>query len=241
MDVANVNVVKGLFTVTIDFGAADGHVYFAMEYVKGKTLHEVLSRWGALSERPALRITRQIALALQHANRHKIVHRDIKPSNILVTKTGLAKLADFGLAIDRSRARPGPKERTFGTPWFMPPEQVRGEEVDIRGDIYGLGATLYRTLAGKPPNEGSTLEEVLRHCLKDPAPDPRAIRPGISEPSARLVMDMMAKTLPDRIQTPEALIERIDSVLAILAPTSDEPLEALVDEPGMESAGSEDS
>ena len=138
-----------------DFDTADGVPFIVMELVDGWSLDQWLKEKGKLEMRDAARVARDIALGLGAAHASKIVHRDVKPSNVLIdNKTGAAKLTDFGAA---KRDRPEDQQltahgQTIGTPRYMAPEQVDGEPVDPRTDLWALGATLFEMLAGSPPS-----------------------------------------------------------------------------------------
>jgi serine/threonine-protein kinase len=205
------NIVQG-----IDVGVADKYYYFAMEYVDGETVQSILTRSGAIPEKQALHIAQQVAQALHHAFRNGLVHRDIKPENIIVTSGGVAKLCDLGLA--KSLAGDSSMTQTglaVGTPHYISPEQAQGEkDVDIRADIYSLGASLYHMICGQTPYAGSSAAVVMTRHLNDDVPNPRDVRPDLSPGIARLIERMMAKSREDRYQTPEALIKDIELVLA---------------------------
>ncbi len=148
------NIIQG-----IDVGSADGYHYFAMELVPGESLSERMKREGFVVEDDALKITREMAEALKHAHGRGLVHRDVKPGNILLGLDGVSKLADLGLArrsVDSSSTtQPG---KAVGTPFYISPEQARGEEdVDIRADIYSLGATLSMRSSASRPSRAARL------------------------------------------------------------------------------------
>ncbi|MHC4202434.1 MAG: serine/threonine-protein kinase, partial [Planctomycetota bacterium] len=150
------NVVTG-----IDVGEAGGVYYFVMEYVDGESVADRVRREGTVPEKEALEIARQVCLALDCAFKNGIVHRDIKPANILLTRGGEAKLADLGVA-RHAETEGVATRRVFGTPYYMSPEQARGDaEIDTRSDIYSLGATLYHLLGGKPPFHGNAPKVVM--------------------------------------------------------------------------------
>jgi serine/threonine-protein kinase len=205
------NIVQG-----IDVGSADKYYYFAMEYVEGETVQGLIVRDGPMPEKKALEIVLQIAHALHHAHRHNMVHRDVKPDNIIVTPSGVAKLCDLGLA--KSMAGDSAMTQTglaVGTPHYISPEQARGDQdVDIRADIYSLGATLYHMVIGRTPFSGSSAAVVMTKHLNEAVPDPRTIRPELSAGLVRLLAKMMAKERSDRHQSPEALIGDISLALA---------------------------
>ena len=140
-------------------GEDDGRLYFAMEYVVGKTLAERLAD-GPLAADDALDVIRAAVLGLREAQRSGFTHRDVKPSNLMVDAHGIVKVLDFGLAAGiPDDVGNGPVEQTSiaGTPLYMAPEQARGEAIDLRADIYALGATLYHLVAGKPPFQADTI------------------------------------------------------------------------------------
>lgn len=204
------NIIAG-----IDVGEAGGTYYFAMEHVEGDSVADLIEAQGPLEERFALQVAAQMARALQHAHKHGLVHRDVKPQNILVTRSNLAKLCDLGLAKLQSEKGADPTGVPVGTPHYLSPEQARGEaDVDIRSDIYSLGATLYHMLTGHTPFEGqSPMVLMTKHLTEDPVP-PRRRNPSVSKAASDLVLAMMAKDKEDRHQTPEELLEDIERVLA---------------------------
>src|SRR5207237_231941 len=150
-----------------DYGYHDGRLYIAMELLEGEDLGQRLQRHGPLSERLAWAIARQAAVALEHAAGHGVVHRDVKPANLFLSlsTTGLGlprdvpmvKVTDFGLALTKwnekiAEGRLTDPGTVLGTPVYMAPEQYRGDaELNYRVDIYGLGATVFHALAGRPP------------------------------------------------------------------------------------------
>jgi serine/threonine-protein kinase len=201
----------------IDAGEAYGHHYLVMEYVEGRTAAQLVAERGPFEERDAVRIVWQIAQALDHSHKRKMLHRDIKPENIIITTAGDAKLADMGLARMREDADVEEAERGLivGTVYYISPEQIRGEaEIDIRADIYSLGGALYTMLAGQQPFQGEHAREVLVKHLEDmPTPLnrlPRRLSDGVSV----VVETMMAKAKHDRYPTPADLIFDLECLLA---------------------------
>ncbi len=192
------NIVRG-----IDAGFADGYYYFAMEYVEGSSLGQRLGEEDALAEGEVVDIGRQMADALEHAHAEGIVHRDVKPENILLTPEGQAKLCDLGLARSTGGEdlRVTQAGQAVGTPYYISPEQVRGEEPDARADIYSLGCTLYHLAGGSPPFTGDNQMAVMQKHLTDTAAPLRQLSPGISPALERVVAKMMARDSEDRYQT----------------------------------------
>lgn len=209
------NIVKGLEV------GWDGDVeYFAMEHVDGETLGERLTRKGRLPEREALEITLQLAQALECARKSQIVHRDVKPDNILITPEGVAKLCDLGLARPIFQESTITEEGiTLGTPDYISPEQARGiADLDSRSDIYSLGITIYHTLVGEPPFEGTSAGVVISKHLSKDVPPPCRRRPGISSGTNAVVTKMTRKHRSDRFPTPFHLEQAVRSVLESISP-----------------------
>jgi serine/threonine protein kinase len=182
--------------------------YCALEFVEGVDLETRIERSGRLSEDEAISITRQIAMALQHAHHNGLVHRDVKPANIMVKPDGTAKLCDLGLACPTDTAATRITRSSvagLGTPAYMSPEHVNSRDVDVRSDIYSLGATLYHMVTGRPPFEGSTAVEIVSKHLRESAPWPADINPAVSKALCVIIMKMMAKEPADRYQTPSDL------------------------------------
>ena len=153
----------------IDAGEAGGRFFFVMEYVEGPTIKDYIDKDKIFEEQEAVRIAMAVAEALKHANQRGLIHRDIKPENVILTKDGGVKLADLGLARLTGDEKWGLAEAgmAIGTPYYISPEQVRGQtDIDIRADIYSLGATLYHMMTGKVPYGGDTPSEVMREARR---------------------------------------------------------------------------
>jgi serine/threonine-protein kinase len=200
-------------TVPIHFVAeGEGLVFYAMPYLEGETLREMLRIQGALGVACALAIAEPILEALQHAHEQGLVHRDVKPENILIeARTGRPLLVDFGIA----KFLDAPSHQTdtgfiVGTPLYMSPEQAMGQRnVDARADIYGMGAVLFQMLTGTPPFEGSDSQEIVDRHLSAPVPVASLSRDGIPSWLSRIVVRCMAKRKEDRYPTAQALLEAI--------------------------------
>ena len=188
-----------------------GLYYIIQEFVDGGSVRDLM-RKGALTEAQALDIIAGVAEALAAAADFQIVHRDIKPENIMLTRKGEVKLADLGIAKERSEEDAGltMSQVMMGTPAYMAPEQAQdAKNVDARADIYSLGATLYHMLCGAPPFSGETAYALLTKLATQPTPDPRVKRPDISEPVAKLVMRMMSKKPEDRPPNAKTLLAEL--------------------------------
>jgi len=214
------NIITG-----IDVGEANGHHYFVMEFVDGAPVTSLMKRDGRVDEQRCLRIAVQVARALAHAHKNGIVHRDIKPENIMLTGAGAAKLCDLGLAKQTKGDADVTMDGTsVGTPNYISPEQARGEDkIDIRSDIYSLGASLYHMAVGAPPFSGANPMVVMTKHVTDFPEPPRKRNTALSESFSNLVMRMMQKRREDRPQDPEALVrdlERLISGESIPAPSA---------------------
>ncbi|MSR40345.1 MAG: serine/threonine protein kinase [Phycisphaerales bacterium] len=205
----------------LDVGQAGEHHYFVMEYVDGETLHDRILERKRIPEREALVLIRQVASALKHAHEMGFVHRDIKPKNIMLTKSGVAKLADLGLARAMSDREAAEAEagRAFGTPYYISPEQIRGAvEIGPPADLYGLGATFYHMLTGRVPFDGTTPSQVMHKHLKVTPTPPDHINTSLSEPTALIVEMMLRKDPRDRYQTANELLIDLDCAAAGRSP-----------------------
>jgi serine/threonine-protein kinase len=195
----------------IDAGEVDGHHFFVMEYVEGSTIKDALDKGEKYDEKTALKIVMAVAEALKHAHQRGLIHRDIKPENIILTKDGNVKLADLGLARLTADEKWAMSEAgmAIGTPYYISPEQVRGQvDVDIRADIYSLGATLYHMVTGRVPYDGDTPTDVMRQHVDKNAVlvPPDHVNTNLSSGLGMVVETMMAKNRENRYRTPDDLI-----------------------------------
>lgn len=209
-----------------DAGCANGIYYLAMSFVDGYELSDRLHADGKLPEEEALSVAHGVAMALQYAwDRNRILHRDIKPANIMISSDGVVKLMDMG--ISKSLTKNNGLTMTgviVGTPHYMSPEQARAEgQLDFRGDIYSLGATLYHAVTGHVPYDATTAMGILTKHITDPFPPPGDRNPELSEACAVLLEIMMAKKPEDRQQDWAAVLRDIDLVLAGKMPITPRP------------------
>lgn len=196
-------------------GEADGYNFIALEFVDGIDADNLVRKRGVVPVKRSIEIVKQVARALEHAQKQGIVHRDIKPANLLIRVDGVVKLADLGLArslddhADMGITRVG---TTVGTVDYMSPEQARDSKAaDVRSDIYSLGCTWYHLLTGEPPFPGGGMANKLRDHATKPLPDPRLKNPGVSEGVVAILRQMTAKDAKQRYQTPAELLKDLDN------------------------------
>lgn len=192
-------------------GESNGVRFIAQEYVAGMNMRDYIQKKGPPAVHIALHLLKQVAAALQAAAEKGIVHRDIKPENILLTRKGVAKVVDFGLAqlTQGGDLRLTQAGMTMGTPLYMSPEQVQGSKVDHRSDLYSLGATFYHLLAGRPPFKGETALAVAYHQVHTPPPSLAELRPDLSASVCRLIQRMLAKKPDERFPSAETLLQEL--------------------------------
>jgi serine/threonine-protein kinase len=205
----------------IDVGSSpDGYHFFVMEYVEGKTLYDVMQpppvgEGRHFTEQEALEITIQIADALMHAHERGLIHRDVKPKNILLTPQGVAKLTDLGLAraTDDKEAAESEAGKAYGTPYYISPEQIRGDvDIDFRADIYSLGATMYHLVTGRPPFDGDTPSAVMHKHLKQPLVPADHVNTSLSAGIGEIIDVAMAKDRDDRYHSTKDMLEDLHAV-----------------------------
>ncbi|MDP6957188.1 MAG: serine/threonine-protein kinase, partial [Planctomycetota bacterium] len=205
------NIILG-----IDVGESQGLHYFVMEFVDGQPVSSILKKEGRLDEKRTIQIAIPILKALAHAREHELVHRDVKPENIMIAQNGVAKLCDLGLA---KQTQEGGSDLTregisVGTPNYISPEQARGEnEIDIRSDIYSLGASLYHMATGSTVFTGPNPMVIMTKHVTD-KPDPPIKRyEGVSAGLNAVIVKMMQKRREDRYQTPESVMKDLEAIL----------------------------
>ena len=210
------NIVK-----VFDLGTEDGTHYLAMEYVDGRTLRSLIRRSGSLSPARTLEIVRQVCDALEYAHSREMIHRDIKSANIMMDPTGCVKLMDFGLVQVTGMTLVTQTGSVMGTPEYMSPEQVSGDDVDSRSDIYSLGITMYEMLAGRPPFEASNAQAVTMMQKYDEPRPVQELDSGIPEIVASIVSRALAKDPADRYAGAAELREDVQKAIRQLEGVAD--------------------
>jgi eukaryotic-like serine/threonine-protein kinase len=192
----------------------------AMEFVEGVSLREKLRSLG-ITLAQALEYASQVLAALVYAHAHGVIHRDIKPSNVMIASHGVVKLLDFGLAMssaseglnaDLTLTQPG---TLLGSPYYISPEQARGERADARSDVYSTGAMLYEMVAGRPPFDaggaGGAYAIIAAHLHQAP-PSPAEVNPHVPQELARMILKALAKNPAERFQTAEEFLAALKLV-----------------------------
>jgi len=198
------NIVK-----VYDSGETDGFAYTVMEYVNGINLRNYARADKLLHPKTVLKLIAQCADALSYAHKQHVIHRDIKPANILYNHADdYVKLTDFGIAKipDSTRTRAG---SILGTPLYMSPEQLAGEELDVRSDLYSLGVTLYHLLTGSPPFRPKTMAELLRSITNDQHKDIAEINPSTPSCIAWTVNKALEKDADKRFQSAASMANKL--------------------------------
>ena len=201
--------------VTIyDVGEDHGTVYIAMEFLKGEPFNDVIHS-GRLDIPLSIDIARQVALTLDYAHRQGIVHRDIKPSNIILTEGNQVKLTDFGIARieDMAAGLQTQAGEILGTPVYMSPEQVKGEKVDGRSDLFSLGVILYEMVVGRRPFSGNNIAAIFNSITQDTPATPAEVDPFIPQVLSDIVMKSLAKEPSNRFQVGRLMAEALSGVL----------------------------
>lgn len=219
-----------------DAGESQGVSYLVTEYVDGQNLSELVRQYGPLSLTVAFDVIHQAARALAYAHREGIIHRDIKPSNLLIDDAGTVKLLDVGLArINQPDDQPETNDSdltttgmVMGTPDYMSPEQALNTRLAAEpSDIYSLGCTLFFLITGRPPYaRGSTMERLLAH-REQPIPRLQSFSDQIPAAVDRLLHQMLAKSVKDRLSTMQRLVEQIDMIRSSGLPDVTLPLDAV--------------
>ncbi len=197
-----------------DVGKHDDMQYIVMEYINGITLKEYIGQMGALAWKEAVSIAVQICSALEQAHKNHIVHRDIKPHNILITKEGIAKVTDFGIARAVTSATITMVGSTIGSVHYFSPEQARGGFTDEKSDLYSLGVTIYEMVTGKVPFDGETPVAVALKHIQERAERPADINPAIPKGLNDVILKAMKKDQNLRYQSATDMLNDLQKTLS---------------------------
>lgn len=178
----------------------ENNFFMVMEFVRGRTLDEVVRGQGALATPQAALLISQTLAGLEHAHKSGVIHRDIKPSNLMLTEDGLLKIMDFGIARALWSTKLTRTGRIIGTIEYMAPEQIRGQDADTRSDLYSAGIVLYELLTGRVPFQSESEFDLMRGQVEEPPPPPRSLAANLTEDVERLVLRALAKEPDERFQ-----------------------------------------
>jgi len=207
-----------------DYIREEGRNYLVMEFVDGISLAEVIEKAAPLHPRVAAAIGREIGRALTCAHRAGIIHRDIKPKNILITRDGVVKLTDFGVARDLDAPDLTTTGTLIGTPFYMSPEQASGSKVGYQSDLYSLGIVLYEMVTGKKPYTGENSTAIIAKIARGRFPSPMQLDPHHSWRLNRIIRRAMKNNPKRRTQSAEEMVRTLNRFLgwkgqALVEPT----------------------
>jgi serine/threonine-protein kinase len=205
--------------IIYDQGQDHGTVYIVMEYARGETLVDKLKS-GPLPAQEVSRLGVQLADALSYAHSKGIVHRDIKPANIILQEGKTVKITDFGIAHieDPLATLQTQHGEVLGTPAYMSPEQVKGQRIDNRSDLFSLGIVLYELSTGSRPFSGKTMGEIFRSITEENPQEPLQVNPEIPKPLSRTILKCLEKSPQQRYQKAEDLQKDLEKSLDIISP-----------------------
>jgi eukaryotic-like serine/threonine-protein kinase len=192
-----------------DIGGRSGLLWYTMELIEGPSLAQLVEREGPLSLDRVVRLLREALSALAHAHGSGLVHRDIKPENMLIDLTGSLQITDFGLALAIRGKYAGATSQS-GTPQFASPEQLLGERVDQRSDLYSLAAVAYYALLGRPPFPGRTVEQVLAKQTTNQFPTLRGKRDDVSEAMERVLDRALNADVAERYSSAAEFLQAVN-------------------------------
>ena len=206
-NLSNPNIVN-----VLDVGSTDGVNYIVMEYVEGKTLKDIIKEKKKIPYDIAITFAIKIARALDCAHKNNIIHRDIKPQNILVTRDGVVKVTDFGIAKSMTESTISHTNSVLGSAHYFSPEQAKGSYVDYRTDLYSLGIVLYEMVTGEVPFDGDSPVTVAVKHIQETAIEPKVLTPEIPDALNYLIVKAISKEPSNRYQTAIEFIEDLEKI-----------------------------
>ena len=196
-----------------DVGESDGMHYIVMEFIRGRTLKQLIQQRGALRVSESIKIMTQLTSAIDHAHKHNIIHRDIKPQNVLVKDDGTVKITDFGIAIANDAVQLTLNNAVMGSAHYLAPETAQGKEPTAQVDIYSLGIVFYELLTGDVPFHGKTPTEIAVKHLRQPIPYVRDFNPAIPQAVENIILKATAKDPKDRYSSAYAMLEDLQNCM----------------------------
>ena len=196
-----------------DVGEFKDHHYIVMEYVRGRTLKQLIAQRGALHKEEALDIMKQLTMAIQHAHEHNIIHRDVKPQNVLVKDDGTVKITDFGIAMVHDSLSLTQGESILGSAHYLAPETTRGEAPTKQVDIYALGIVFYELLSGKVPFKGDNAYQIATKHLHDPMPLIRDFNPTLPQTIENVIQRACVKDKNSRYTSTKEMLYDLEHCL----------------------------
>jgi serine/threonine protein kinase len=196
-----------------DVGEDKGQHYIVMEYIRGKSLKELISQRGAMDQQEAVQIMDQLLCAIIDAHKNNIIHRDIKPQNILVKDDGTVKIADFGIATVSDAVQLTQTDTVLGSVHYLAPELARGEIATFQSDIYSLGITFYELLSGKVPYTGEAPVQIAMKHMREELPSVREFNPSVPQAMENIIIKAAAKNKNHRYKSASEMYDDLMSCL----------------------------
>lgn len=196
-----------------DVGECDGRHYIVMEYVRGRTLKQLISQRGALNCDEAVNIMMQLTSAVEHAHENNIIHRDIKPQNVLVKDDGTVKITDFGIALAHDAVQLTQSNAVLGSAHYLAPETTRGETPSNQVDIYALGIVFYELLTGSVPFHGDNPVQIAMKHLREEVPSVKEFNPTIPQSVENIIIKATVKNRALRYQSAKELLNDLEDCL----------------------------
>ena len=196
----------------LDVGTQDDINYIVMEYVKGKTLKDIIKQVGKMNYETAISVAIQIAKALDCAHRNNIIHRDVKPQNILVTEDGVMKVTDFGIAKSTTSQTITKTSTIMGSAHYLSPEQAKGSFIDCRTDLYSLGVVIYEMVTGSLPFQADTAVTIALKHLQEEVVPPKSLNSKVPDSLNQLILKSMEKEPIKRYQSAKEMIADLEKI-----------------------------
>ncbi len=197
-----------------DVGECDGRHYIVMEYVRGRTLKQLIAQRGALDKKEAVDIMIQLTSAVQHAHENHIIHRDIKPQNVLVKDDGTVKITDFGIALAHDAVQLTQSDAVLGSAHYLAPETTRGEPATNQIDIYALGIVFYELLCGSVPFQGDNPVQIAMKHLREEIPGIREFNPTLPQSIENIITKATVKNRKLRYQSAKEMLADLRQCLS---------------------------